>query len=787
MGKAPGPEAGEEDRQSFVKASRMTEVVASSCFWEYMAMLLRLARVLDHAEHWMEACPCHYRQISGSSPLTSNTIFRTRYSCPMAGRRAPELASGALQGVLDEAFRSQQTELLLACSSLSASDRDTVLLDFGRGQAKLQNFLSIKLGFWQALPHRLLVLGHHNEAVARASLTEAKAIFDEHAASVHHHTLTKLYFQGLLSEHVQSFLSGEPRASSPALLREAAACAFVSCVERSIEARHALLKSKTSLMKKALPASFSIAIRSHEYHRRCMTDSTMLAEWEKHVHGLKINPRKGDAIPHVIMHLGMTNHPDIVRLRSQSQSGRVKMRDAANVVYHCDLLTQYDKRTEAGNGWQGQDNEQDKKSMMLRILMTEHFRIFATETLNFPETFCGDADINDAVAAVVAFEEPTTFVQIGHLDVAVVVHEAQPGRSCDDAIVGLLPQRTATGGLAVRLFDPPALDSIEGAELCVKQWNPGQTRAEYAPRFLPNFPDYIRRPAGELVHRMARMGAVDGSVRENPMHLAHDEDGVHEQLDALERLQEAGLAKSIFCNAAQSAWLLQFEALQHCQLQLNLQGPQLVFSAPQGSPALTWTRMELLSFLNRQGWCWNFLTDDPDARGAVVPLDLTFRVSDDKQIYILKGALSQRYLCCLAFVEAGLPLPGEPQSIEHFQKDAYYGNLLGIAPRDRRHPALPLKDTAAAVPMAAFQLPQASSMDVDFADMPPELGMEPEPDLPVPARRRPRGNRDVQVNFEDGPEDAGAEDEDQELNDQLLAFFDESDDDDAAGDDSWLH
>ena len=301
--------------------------------------------------------------------------------------------------------------------------------------------------------------------------------------------------------------------------------------------------------------------------------------------------------------------------------------------------------------------------------------------------------------------------QMGHLDVAVAVRVSQPGGTLQSALVDLLPERGPDGRLGLRFFDAPKVTSIAEATQCVSLWTQGSTGAQFSPKFLPGFPEYVRGPAGELVSHMARMGAISGSMNEHAMHISHDEEGAASNLESLECLQNAGLATATFCDSNQSAWLLSAEALQHCHLSMRLSSPVSVFAVPDGQPALSWTRMELLSYLDRQHWRCNFLSDDPDARGAVVPLDLTFRTSDDKNVYVLKGKLLHRYLCCLAYADAELPLPGQPEEIRHFENDTYYGKILGLDACAGTKP-LPLTD-GAAVPRAAFAEPQHCVNDFD--------------------------------------------------------------------------
>ena len=395
FGAAPAPNnadaSAEELRSVHQDLPLMTEAVRDPFWWQYLAMLLRVARVIDHLEHWMEACPCHFKHPDPSDPLHGNKAFRTRYSCHMAGRRAPELASGALHDLVKKTFQSQHTQILADCAVLSVEQGNKILQDFAAGQARLEQFFTLKFSFWKTLPHKLCVLGHFMEDIARAGLQEAADMFREHQDSGSHHPLTLRFFQGCLREDVTAFLEGRIRRSeSSLLLKEAAAVGFLSCVERSIEARHALLKAKTTVMKRISPATFSLAIRAHELYRRCFHDRTLLREWEAQVARAKKCGRKG--LPQVLPQLGFTNHPEVLRIWALG-ADKVRIREAANIVYHTDLGTQYHKRASAAKTMQqpknrdnpddakkvrqhiaSQASNSDKHAALLRILMLEDFR-----------------------------------------------------------------------------------------------------------------------------------------------------------------------------------------------------------------------------------------------------------------------------------------------------------------------------------------------------------------------------------------------------------------------------
>ena len=220
MGAQPAPDSVDDSGEAReMQVPLMTEAVRDASFWEYLGMLLRVARVIDRLEHWMEACPCHFKAPDNSDPLYGNKAFRTRYSCPMAGRRAPELAAGCLDELVKNTFRQQRTELLTACSALTHEQRNKILRDFASGQARLEQFFVLKFAFWKSLPHKICVLGHFSEDVARAGLQEAADMFREHADSDQHHPLTRPVFQGAVAEDVQGFLEGRISRSDSNALR----------------------------------------------------------------------------------------------------------------------------------------------------------------------------------------------------------------------------------------------------------------------------------------------------------------------------------------------------------------------------------------------------------------------------------------------------------------------------------------------------------------------------------------------------------------------------------------
>ena len=327
----------------------------------------------------------------------------------------------------------------------------------------------------------------------------------------------------------------------------------------------------------------------------------------------------------------------------------------------------------------------------------------------FPHLTLQVVRANVAARKRVKYADP--FVkQLSHPDVVVSVHACHSSNTLIAAAVDLLPQTDASGRVGLQLFDSPQVETVAAAVDAIKVWKRDSILASYAPKFLPGFPDHIRSAAGALVSDMARHGAIKDTERESAYHFAHAEDGVRVKLEAIEHLQDAGLIQEVFCNDDHSAWLLDKSALAHCNLQLSLHLPRLLNAVGDQSPALTWTRMECISYLHNKGWDMRVLSDKADTL-CVADLDLASHGSDDfeKHFYMFKGTLLQRYLCCLCYADAQIPLPARPQRIQHFQTHKYYGQLLGLEDKQRRQRNLPAISAGdAAVPPEVFCVAQAT-------------------------------------------------------------------------------
>ena len=121
--------AGDEARESCQALPLVTEAVRDVGWWAFLSMLLRVGQVVSHIESWMEGCACHYK----SEGATDSSVFCTRSTCKMAGRRSPEPAVGALDVLLQERILAHQLELAVDCAGLAHDARDRAMKAYSKG------------------------------------------------------------------------------------------------------------------------------------------------------------------------------------------------------------------------------------------------------------------------------------------------------------------------------------------------------------------------------------------------------------------------------------------------------------------------------------------------------------------------------------------------------------------------------------------------------------------------------------------------------------------------------
>ena len=88
---------GGDARPRGSKVLAFSEAVADNTMWCYMAMLRILMAMLLHLIYWVQGCPCHANKDSYDDNINGCLVGVCLCNdCPLRGRRAPELAVGAI-------------------------------------------------------------------------------------------------------------------------------------------------------------------------------------------------------------------------------------------------------------------------------------------------------------------------------------------------------------------------------------------------------------------------------------------------------------------------------------------------------------------------------------------------------------------------------------------------------------------------------------------------------------------------------------------------------------------
>lgn len=119
----------------------VTTAVKSSFFWAYVAMVDLLAGFSSGLMGWAEGCGCPGHQHTCHGQPNRHDL---NGRCQMKGRRAPELAAGQLQQVIDTFLSGALSQLTGLCYQLSPPDKTKIFEDWNNACAarRQQAFVS---------------------------------------------------------------------------------------------------------------------------------------------------------------------------------------------------------------------------------------------------------------------------------------------------------------------------------------------------------------------------------------------------------------------------------------------------------------------------------------------------------------------------------------------------------------------------------------------------------------------------------------------------------------------
>ena len=140
----------------------------------YALMLDIISYFFLALSHWHDGCACHDDDpLEGSAMRPEQRQYyrsrRSQRKCAMNGRRAPDMASGAMVMLVQRWLTAMQNALLieLAAFGVGPVDRGEIMSDFTIARRHIWTYFELKFSFWLQPPWSLMGMAHHSLDVAR--------------------------------------------------------------------------------------------------------------------------------------------------------------------------------------------------------------------------------------------------------------------------------------------------------------------------------------------------------------------------------------------------------------------------------------------------------------------------------------------------------------------------------------------------------------------------------------------------------------------------------------------
>ena len=289
----------------------LTRCLQCPKFASYVCLVNKLEQVPERLASWAEDCYCHERVCERLSQHKRHEVLKAHYEticvCPMAGKRAPELAAGHIQNVFRDICEKSLTELLFDSPlPLGPENQQHIVSELQRAQNHVQLLLFTKLQHWQRMPWLACGLAHHDEATARRVAQQILACFEECSDAELHHRVTQQFLTAPLYPELQRFAEGTAfEETSLAFQTAVIRLHFIPVVETTVEAKHAV---STRLHKRdthAGPVMVSLHNRMTILEHRLENEPGFLGRLATQV----TTARRLGALP---LKLGLHRHPLIV-------------------------------------------------------------------------------------------------------------------------------------------------------------------------------------------------------------------------------------------------------------------------------------------------------------------------------------------------------------------------------------------------------------------------------------------------------------------------------------------
>jgi hypothetical protein len=248
-------QAGKEVRD---RMQLIDEAIRSDFWWSCIEAAEYLMSVVRNCLIWAESCPCHHHLLNLDA---DPSLVRRWVSCPMRGRRLPELAAGDFDDAFSELFDDGLAQLLTSIpSTISAEQRAILAQDFSRGRAHLVFQFALKTHAMHTPPRLLYAAAHHNRLKSREALRQCL----DHPCP--HKRMRELNAEPLRSQAI-AYLGGGSLDDLVELSSFLGTLSFGFVVERLVEGDHAAIHRAFARARSHSEAFDSLVRRMPEIKR----------------------------------------------------------------------------------------------------------------------------------------------------------------------------------------------------------------------------------------------------------------------------------------------------------------------------------------------------------------------------------------------------------------------------------------------------------------------------------------------------------------------------------------
>ena len=329
-------------------------------FWVYsQAILYAVHGCLYEFQNYMEGCPCHentFRDKNGFSP--GRPYFQRRQAfigetglknstCPMRGRRAPDLAAGRHRAYLSDLVAQCLSMLLVRCERLSQQDRDLIVRDWELAWTAISEVIEVKYAHWEFLPHKFCILGcldnwGTSEETARSGMVSCVRAYQgldvDSRRKMWPLAAHVLDPDGPLRDEVAAFTAGGASLKTLPGLRQVAGMVLgIPVAERSVEAKHRLNKLATVRAPNASGSFVNVHLKLPDFRRRLHDDPSSLERVASDLGSIRTSSEK------LLRVFGLVAHP--TAYAEFGATGRVRASTAASIIYRLDPQTQQKQHT----------------------------------------------------------------------------------------------------------------------------------------------------------------------------------------------------------------------------------------------------------------------------------------------------------------------------------------------------------------------------------------------------------------------------------------------------------